>query len=414
MRRRSAIALTVVVVLLVATPVLRWSTRPETVGPRILDMAGRALDLEITAEQFEYRVAGGPRLVLRGVHARVPGATAPMIQAERVLVALPWSTLRARGAEPTVSRIELDAPQVQLQAFMAWWSRRARGEGPLPTLSEGLRVDRGRVDGGDWSLRDISIDLPHFAPDARVRGRVRGGYYAPSVQVPFDLRVAVTRPATGAGIGIAGTATPRAGGWRMPATLILSARLGAQDDAAMRLHGLRLSADARYVSGATMQRFALGFAGESTYADGVLRLAPAALALRGRDLVPRLQARGDVAFGPALEFAWAGRIQGWPAAWPALPPPLAGAGTPLPFSLQYHGAGNLSDPVGLQLEYQRATFNARLRVAEVAAWMGDDARTPLPPIEGRLEVPRIEVAGASLHGVTVNFEDDTAAGVDQP
>jgi len=415
-KRRPAIALIVVVsVLLVAALALRWAMRPQVLGPRVLDMAGQALGLEISADEFDYGLFGGPRLVVRGVSARAPGTQAAMMQAERVLVAVPWSTLHARGADPTVTRIELDAPLVQLGPFLRWWSQRPRGDGRLPTLSEGLRVDRGRLDGGGWSLQDIAIELPYFAPDARLGGGVRGRYEAATVQVPFDLQVAMTRPAAGAGIGAAGTATPRAGDWRLPSRLVLSTRLGAQGEAGFRLHGLRLSAASRYVSAETEQPFALGLAGEGAFADGLLELAPAALVLRGQDMIPRLRGRGHLGIGQQLDFALAGHIEQWPEAWPALPPPLGDSDAPLPFQVGYRGASDLSGPVELQLAREGAQFKGRLRVADISSWIGDMATgSPLPPLDGRATVPRMEVAGASLHGVVVTIEDEPTEESDSP
>ena len=73
--------------------------RPQTLGPRVLDMAGQALGLEISAGEFDYGLRGSPQLVARDVSARVPGADTPLVEAERVFISLPWSTLRARGAE---------------------------------------------------------------------------------------------------------------------------------------------------------------------------------------------------------------------------------------------------------------------------------------------------------------------------
>src|SRR5690606_19222300 len=142
-------------------------------------------------------------LVARDVSARVPGANTPLVEAERVFISLPWSTLRARGADLTVTRIELDAPKVWLQPFLNWWSQRPAGDGRLPTLSDGLLVERGHVEGGDWSVRELGVDLPRFALGERVRGAVRGRFRAQAFEAPFDLRVTMTRPAAGAGIGIA-------------------------------------------------------------------------------------------------------------------------------------------------------------------------------------------------------------------
>ena len=207
--------------------------------------------------------------------------------AEKVVAesGLPWSTLRARGADLTVTRIELDAPKVWLQPFLNWWSQRPAGDGRLPTLSDGLLVERGHVEGGDWSVRELGVDLPRFAPGERVRGAVRGRYRAQAFEAPFDLRVAMTRPAAGAGIGIAGTASPQAGDWRLSNRLVLSTRLDTAGPGTpgMQLQRLRLSSASRYESGDTAQAFALGLAAEGSFANGALSLEPAALALRLRE-----------------------------------------------------------------------------------------------------------------------------------
>ncbi|MFZ7096372.1 hypothetical protein ACOPJQ_09340 [Luteimonas dalianensis] len=412
MKRRSAIALIVVVVLLLATALaLRWAMRPQTLGPQVLGMAGRALGLEISAGQFDYRLRGSPQLVARQVSARVPGADAPLIEAERIFISVPWSTLRARGADLTVTRIELDAPKVWLQPFMDWWSQRPPGDGPLPTLADGLLVKRGHVEGGEWSLRDIDIDLPYFAPGERVRGAVRGRYEAQAFDAPFNLRLAMTRPAAGAGIGIAGTASPQADDWRLPNRIVLSARLAPASPGApgIRLQGLRLSSASRYESPGTRQAFALGLAAEAAFAGGALSLEPAALALRGKDLVPDLDGRGRLAYAQALALELTGDIRRWPQTWPALPPPIGDADTPLPFRLAYSGPASLADPLRLELQHDQARFEGSLRVADVTSWFAAiDSGTPLPPLDGRLTVPRIDVAGASLHGVEVTFDDAPA------
>lgn len=416
MKRRSAIALIVVVALVLAAALaMRWALRPQTLGPRVLDMASQALGLEISADRFEYRLWRSPQLVVTGASARVPGAPGPMIDAERVMVALPWSTLRRRGADPTVTRIELDAPRVRLDPFLQWWSGRPRGDGPLPTLREGLRVDRGRIEGNGWALLDIAIDLPHFAPDARLQGRVRGRYQAATLQAPFDLQVAMTRPGAGAGLGIAGTATPRTDGWRVPSRLTLSARVPRDMDSGLRLHGLRLSSASRYVAVDTAQPFAFGIAGEAALTDGRLRLQPAALDLRGRDMIPNLQARGRAGLGQPLELELTGHIERWPDAWPTLPPPIGDSGAPLPFALDYRGAADFSDPLELELTRDQARFNGRIRIDRLAAWIGaGTADSPLPPLEGRVTAPLLDIGGATLHGVEISVEDDAIPADGQP
>lgn len=412
MKRRSAIALIVVVVLVLATALaLRWAMRPQTLGPRVLDMAGQALGLEISAGEFDYGLRGSPQLVARDVSARVPGADTPLVEAERVFISLPWSTLRARGADLTVTRIELDAPKVWLQPFLNWWSQRPAGDGRLPTLSDGLLVERGHVEGGDWSVRELGVDLPRFAPGERVRGAVRGRFRAQAFEAPFDLRVTMTRPAAGAGIGIAGKASPQAGDWRLSNRLVLSTRLDTPGPGTpgMQLLRLRLSSGSRYESGDTAQAFALGLAAEGLLSNGALALEPAALALRGQDLVPDLDGQGRLGYAQSLALELAGNIREWPESWPALPPPMGESDEPMPFHLAYSGPANLSVPLRLELQREQARFEGSLRIAEVTSWFGAiDSDTPLPPLDGRLAAPRIDIAGASLHGVEVIFGEGAA------
>src|SRR3546814_5648895 len=77
---------------------LSWMTRPRQVADLILDRLGDALDLQISSSgAAEYNLRGTPRLVVRDVVARQPGADAPLLTAERVYLSLPWSTLRSVG-----------------------------------------------------------------------------------------------------------------------------------------------------------------------------------------------------------------------------------------------------------------------------------------------------------------------------
>lgn len=415
MNRRSAITLIVVVALLLATTLaLRWALRPQFLGPRILASAGAAFGLEIRAEAFDYRLGREPWLVVRGLSAREPGSPAPMAEAGRLLVAVPWSTLRSRGSDPVVARLELDAPRVQLEPLLEWWRRRPTGDGSLPTLRRGLHVKRGRIDAGEWSLREIDVSVPTFAPDARFSGRVRGQWEAAAMEVPFDLRLAMTRPAPGTGLGVAGTVTPRADGWRLPSRVSLSARIDTQAGPGARLRNLRLASSSRYVSGDAVQPFALGVAGEAVVAGGTLSLAPAVLALRGQGLVPDLRGQGRLDTGQRLALELAGEIERWPEAWPALPAPIGDSGSPMAFQLGYRGPANLAGPLALQLARDDARFEGLLHLPRLVAWTsGPRDGSPLPPLEGQMTVSRVEAAGATLHGVQVSIHDPADNGRQQ-
>ena len=184
--------------------------------------------------------------------------------------------------------------------------------------------------------------------------------------------------------------------------MLASARLGEGDG--LRLQGCS-SRRPRYLSGGAAHPFALGVAGEGSFADGVLALEPAAVVLREQDLVPSWRGRGRLALGQALGVALSGRIERWPDAWPALPPPLAGSDAPLPFDLGYEGPTNLSAPATLRLQYDQARFEGRFRATDITGWISDaGAGSPVPPLDGRVTAPRLEVGGAQLHGVEVVIE----------
>ena len=77
----------------------RWALQPERAGNLLLRRAGSALGLQIEAQSIDYRLRGTPQLVLREVTARQPGQQTALLAARRVFVSLPWSTIRARGAD---------------------------------------------------------------------------------------------------------------------------------------------------------------------------------------------------------------------------------------------------------------------------------------------------------------------------
>jgi hypothetical protein len=146
-----------------------------------------------------------------------------------------------------------------------------------------------------------------------------------------------------------------------------------------------------------------------------LRLTSAGVFVQGRgdpgnDPVPTIRGRGDLAVEQQLTLDLQGAIAQWPQAWPALPPPLSQSDSPLPFHLRYRGNAALEDPLALQLRRDETRFNGRLRLPQVLAWL-DTAATasPLPPLDGTLSTPHVEISGAVLEGVELEFSDEAAS-----
>lgn len=402
---RFAIGFLLLLLLLVIA--IQQALQPRFATGLILHEAGQLLGLDITAQgEPELQLRGTPRWVIRDVSARLPGTTREVLHADRILLSLPWSTLRSRGQLLYIDRVELDAPVLDLAALAEWRkSRPSSAEQRLPTLSRGLSVVRGVVSGNGWRMDDIDIDLPRFAPKTPVAAHVRGRYVARTMQLPFDLHLVLSEPANTAALGLAGSVAPTASDWKMPMRIQLSAPMHWGDDG-LRLQPAALGASVRY-EGQRGQPipFALGAHGAARVSNDGLHWPQLWLALRADGVVPHLDATGELEAGDRLQLALAGQIHAWPDAWPELPAPLSDSTSPLPFSLDYAGAFDFSDVVALGVRRDATRFDARLHIRDVLAWR-DAALTgsPLPPIAGRLETPRLEIAGAELEGVEVEFE----------
>lgn len=401
----AAIALILLVVL------VAWLARPPRAVGFLLDRVGASLGLEIAASgAVEYRLRGTPQIVVRDLVAREPGAKAPILRARRALLSLPWSTVRARGADLTIARIELDAPVFDLPAFQHWQATRPPGETRIPTLTNGLRIRDGIVANDDWRIEGLGVDIARLHPDRLLRMRVRGRYLDPPLSIPADLAIAVANPARlakNAASGVAGVGRlDFAGeGWRVPSDVVLSGPLRLGKDSAL-LKPARFGMSARYESASTRLPFVLGLNGPMAFNNATWRVVPMQLVLRGDDRVPDLGARGSLSLGKQLKLHLAGDIAAWPAGWPALPSPLAESESPLPFDLDYAGRMDLGDVASFALRRDDTRFDGRFRITDATTWANAKARgSLLPPLSGTLHAPRVDIAGATLEGVDVELDD---------
>lgn len=391
---------------------LSWVSRPNRAAALVLGQVGAALGLQISAAGVsEYRLRGTPMLLVRDVVVREPGAATPLLSASRIQLSLPWSTIRSRGGQLTVERVELDAPLLNLPALQHWLaSRPPSTQTRIPTLTDGLRIVDGRIVNDDWRIEAIQAELPALYPDRPVRARLRGRYLDAPLAIPFDLAVALSRPAPAAGLGANGRIAIEQAGWRLPATVALSGPLRIGDDELTIVPAL-LGAAASYESGDTRLPFALGLHGPLKFDEAVWSLEPVALALRARggddNPIPSLDAGGALALGRRLVLQLDGRLARWPQAWPALPAPLDAASEPLPFELRYVGRPDLSENIGLRLSRGDTQADSEFRLPAVLAWIDAGERgAPLPPLRARVRTPKLEIAGATLEAVEIELGDE--------
>lgn len=388
---------------------LAFVSRPPRATRLMLDAVGNALGLQITAGSGDYHLRGTPMLDVRNVVAREPGAAQPLLRADRILLSLPWSTIRSRGGDLTIERVELEHPVIDLAALQHWLQQRPPGKTRIPTLTRGLQVRDGRILAGGWRIDAVTLDVPQLAADKPVAAAVAGRYRSDPLQVPFALDVALAAPANDAAIGIAGTIDLSHDTWRLPARIVASAKMQPLDDG-LQLQHARMQASARYESADARVPFALGVAGLlSQRGSRPIQLSPIAIAVRGEGLVPRLDATGTIAIAKTLDVRLDGMLQDWPSGWPRLPSPLDASHAPLPLRLDYLGKTDLTGLAALQVSRDDVRFDGRFHPADVATWIQADATNPLPPLDGHLVATQLDIAGATLHGVDVTIDEPAIA-----
>lgn len=380
-----------------------------------LEQVADSLGLEISTGTIDVRLGGMPTVVAHDLVARAPGVTKPLLTAERVLLSLPWSTLRARGKKLAFDRIEIDAPVLDMTALQAWLATRPETETRIPTVRNGVQVTDGVLLADGWRLDAVDISLPTLRPQHRVDVASNGLYGNGDTKASFDLQITLAQPASNSALDVSGHAVLQRPGWQVAADLQLSGVVQV-DNNAWRIASMKLAADARYESGEIRAPFALGLAGPLRYSDDRLTLQPLGVAVRTSETndnpIPSLDAHGSLVLQQQLQLQLDGALAGWPTAWPALPSPLDDANGSLPFTLRYSGANDLSDIAELHLQHGAADFQGRFRLSAISEWLDTDSRqSPLPPLEGHVTVPRIEAAGAVLEGVSITIDMDA---IDEP
>ncbi|MFC0678940.1 hypothetical protein ACFFGH_13930 [Lysobacter korlensis] len=414
MSRRRRLLLVVAVLLVLLAGAVHWASRPQRLTGALVDRIGNALGLEINASGIsEYRLRGGPRLVVRDLVARQPGASDPLLSARRIALSLPWSTVQARGGDLTADRVEIDGPVLDLQALRRWQATRPpSGEIRVPTLTDGLQVRSGQLVGDGWRVRDIALDLPRLHPQRPVRGNLEGRIETDALRVPFDLAIALSQPARDASAEARGTVAVQSRDWQLPMQVQAAGQLRL-DARVPGIDGLKLGADAQHRSGSSTTPFVFGLAGNLRFAQAGVSLQPAGVALRGTGAVPQLDAGGRIEWKSGLGLDLQGALARWPQAWPALPAPIGKPQTPVPFALAYNGPGDLSGATSLQLEHRATTIDTDFRLPLILDWLEHrDQGSPLPPLTGRMQTPEMQIAGATLEGVEIEIEAPDAPASD--
>jgi hypothetical protein len=389
-----------------------WWLQPARLAAFATSRLGDALDLSIRYDQGRMTLRPLPRLVLHHLRVGQPGH-ADFLRADQVDISMPWATVRGGGAVLDFDRVEITAPSLDLAGLQRWLASRPPSEVAAPRFARGLHVRDGAVTASDWRIGDLALDTPRWQPGAPADLTVRGRWQATGSSATLELqqrlhldRVAMATPLQLDGSGIAVLSGAHIE-WRQRLTA------HAQGSAsAWRLTGLRLAADLEVQHDGRHAAAALGLAARTLREDranGRLDLAPFALVASGDDPMPQsIRLLGTAQAGTALRLHLQGEASNWPAAWPALPQPLADSAAPITATLDFRARAG--QPARLDFDLQRAPtrLQGRFDPAALAAWWRAPDTTPLPPISGRMSTPRLDLGGAQLEGVEIELHDDHA------
>ncbi len=366
-----------------------WVNRqlePNRLARTVLTALGESQGLDISFQgQPDYSLRPEPRLLLPKVTARQPGAAAPLLTAERVEVSLPWDTIWGGDDKVVITRIELSQPALDLAALADWRESRPDAPFELPTLTRGVQVSNGRVVGGSWRVSALDLDLAELRPDQPLQVEARGLFEREALAAEFD-----------------GVLSMQRAGLASPFELQAKGRL-AQDqlDAPWSLD-LAGNFDFTTPDATTPSPASGGGPGR-----GHLEIAK--LSFESESPLPSFEATGSATLGEPTKLELTGTMPKWPKDWPVLPEPEANAELPLDFSLAYDGAGDLSDPVSLEITRGQTRLDATLVIAEVQAWLASEQRTPLPPMLGRFTAPALEIEGFTLENVQADIVETAPA-----
>ena len=371
-RRRWPYVLAVLALLLAAGA--WWVDRqlePNRLTATVLGRLGTSLGLELSITGTpEYALRPEPRLVLPQLVVRQPGAAAPLLTAARAEVSLPWDTITG-GGSLVITRIELQRPALDLAALADWQAIRPASPFELPTLTNGLEVQDGSVAGGDWRLEALNLSLPELRDGAPLSATADGRFTQAETQLDFDITADLATAGLASDYTVAGKGQLRTEGIDVPWSIDSQGRLDAS--------------------------------GED------IRWDLASLALASQSPLPNLDARGAIVLGTTSTARLQGRLASWPEGWPALPAPLSEATSPLDYTLAYDGPKDFSAPLALTVSRDETQLEGRFAVRELLGWTDAAQASPLPPLVGSLSTPRLEVAGATLEGVSVQIEEDAPA-----
>ena len=350
-----------------------WVNRqlePRRLTAIVLGQLGSSLKLDLRFDGLpDYALRPEPRLLIPNLVATDPSNGQVILRTERLEVSLPWATIT--GGYPVITRLELRKPQLDLPALQHWLASLPKTPFKLPTLTKGLRIEQGHVQADGWQLDAVDLSLPRLKQDE-----------------PASAELALR---------------------------FLQGKTNASFAGTMQVATAGLSSDIQLKGQGALERspkplaYSVAFDGHYLSDDAAFHLDAKSLRLQGDSPLPTLALKGSLAIGATLSMSWQGELAQWPEDWPPLPAPLNEAKGPLPVQLAYQGKPDLSDVLTVDAAVGESKFHSDLRLPQMQAWLAADNAAPLPPLNGTLVAPQLNVSGIELKGVSVEIEDDPPA-----
>ena len=178
-----------------------------------------------------------PALELEGITLNEPDASMPILLAARGRLALPWRTLF--GGPAAITRLEIDAPRVDLDALQTWLAHLpdggAGGAPQIPRIATGILISRASVvRGNDTLLQNLTLETGQLNPgkpfSLDLTGRDADGH-------PVELRLLATPRMDGPGMRLEDIALHLSHGPSTTLDLHGDARWSGAADAAADLAG---------------------------------------------------------------------------------------------------------------------------------------------------------------------------------
>lgn len=352
-RRRWPLVLLVLALLLAgASWMLARLLEPERLSRFLLRQASEATGLELRVAA-PADIALWPDLHIRmlGLQAAHAGQ-APVLTAERVDLVLPWSALLQRQA--VVRHLRLLRPELDLQALSRWRTATAQPGPPAPLQVPQLTASLSIEDG------TIRAD----APAGAAGGAPAMGWRLSSVQLQTSALL------EGAPFRAAASAVLQRNGGSAPVLLTMA------------------------VDTVPVVR------------NGVLLLDPLQLSgpVPGTEQELSVHGRLELDLPARLQVELSASMQEWPGNWPALPLPAAAGAGATAIALHYDGPLDGAGRVHGSATRGEASAQVQAVPAQLLAWNGNPARSPLPPASAGLDVPLLEFGGVQLHGVRARLQ----------